>query len=152
MAVDLTCVEQAVARHGRKPEAVIPILQALQEHYGYLPEPALRRACELSEITPAAIAGVASFYDMFRMQPTGKHIVRVCRGTACHVAGVGRVEDALRRQLGIPAGQDTDPEGKFTVEPVACLGVCTLGAGVEIRRSHVWTPHCGGVAQAGARV
>lgn len=126
MPVDLTFVEQAVARIGRKPEAAIPILQALQEHYGYLPEEALRHICHQSEITPAAIAGVASFYDMFRLRPTGKHIVRVCRGTACHVAGVGRVEDALRRQLGIPEGKDTDPDGNVTIEQVACLGVCTL--------------------------
>lgn len=115
-----------MARHGKKPEAAIPILQALQEHYGYLPEEAVRRVCETSSITPAAIAGVASFYDMFRFRPTGKHIVRVCRGTACHVAGVGRVENALRRQLGIPEGKDTDPDGQVTIEQVACLGVCTL--------------------------
>lgn len=126
MPVDLTFAEQAVARIGRKPEAAIPILQALQEHYGYLPEEALRRVCEQSDITPAAIAGVASFYDMFRFRPTGKHIVRVCRGTACHVAGVGRVEDALRRHLSIPEGADSDPDGQFTIEQVACLGVCTL--------------------------
>jgi len=126
MPVDLTFAEQAVARIGRKPEAAIPILQALQEHYGYLPEEALRHVCERSDITPAALAGVASFYDMFRFRPTGKHIVRVCRGTACHVAGVGRVEDALRRHLGIPEGADSDPDGQFTIEQVACLGVCTL--------------------------
>ena len=126
MPVDLTFAEQAVARVGHKPDAVIPILQALQEHYGYLPEEALRRVCERSDITPAAIAGVASFYDMFRFSPTGKHVVRVCRGTACHVGGVGRVEDALRRHLGIPEGKDTDPEGRITIEQVACLGVCTL--------------------------
>jgi NADH-quinone oxidoreductase subunit F len=126
MPVDLTFAEQAVARIGRKPEAAIPILQALQEHYGYLPEEALRRVCEQSNITPAALAGVASFYDMFRFRPTGKHVVRVCRGTACHVAGVGRVEDALRRHLGVPEGADSDPDGQFTIEQVACLGVCTL--------------------------
>jgi NADH-quinone oxidoreductase subunit F len=126
MPIDLTYADKVVARAGRKPEAVIPVLQQLQEHYGYLPEEALRRVCERSEITPAAIAGVASFYDMFRMQPTGKNIVRVCRGTACHVAGVGRVEDALRRQLAIPEGHHTDPHGNITIEPVACLGVCTL--------------------------
>jgi NADH-quinone oxidoreductase subunit F len=126
MPIDLTFADEVVARTGRKPEAVIPILQRLQEHYGYLPEEALRRVCERSEITPAAIAGVASFYDMFRLQPTGKHLVRVCRGTACHVAGVGRVEDALRRHLAVPDGQDTDPTGQVTIEPVACLGVCTL--------------------------
>jgi NADH-quinone oxidoreductase subunit F len=132
MPIDLTYADAAVIRTGRKPEAVIPVLQALQEHYGYLPEEALRRVCEKSEITPAAITGVASFYDMFRMQPTGKHVVRVCRGTACHVAGAERVEDALRRHLNIPAGEDTDAEKQFTIEPVACLGTCTLAPVVKI--------------------
>jgi NADH:ubiquinone oxidoreductase subunit F (NADH-binding)/NADH:ubiquinone oxidoreductase subunit E/Pyruvate/2-oxoacid:ferredoxin oxidoreductase delta subunit len=132
MAVDLTFAEQAVARVGRKPDAVIPILQALQEHYGYLPEEALRRVCEQSDITPAAIAGVASFYDMFRFSPTGKHVVRVCRGTACHVAGAERVEDALRRHLDIPNGTDTDRKQHFTIEQVACLGTCTLAPVVKV--------------------
>ena len=121
-----------MARVGRKPEAVIPILQALQEHYGYLPEEALRRVCEQSDIAPAALAGVASFYDMFRFQPTGKHVVRVCRGTACHVAGAERVEDALRRHLNIPPGADTDTAKQFTIEQVACLGTCTLAPVVKI--------------------
>ncbi len=132
MSIDLTFAEQTVARVGRKPDAVIPILQALQEHYGYLPEEALRRVCERSEITPAAIAGVASFYDMFRFSPTGKHVVRICRGTACHVAGAERVEDALRRLLKIPAGADTDRDRQFTLEQVACLGTCTLAPVVKV--------------------
>jgi NADH-quinone oxidoreductase subunit F len=132
MPVDLTFAELVVTRVGRKPEAVIPLLQALQEHYGYLPVEALERVCERSEITPAAITGVASFYDMFRMQPTGKHIVRVCRGTACHVAGAERVEDALRRHLNIPSGADTDAEKQFTIEQVACLGTCTLAPVVKV--------------------
>ncbi len=132
MPVDLAFAEQVVARVGRKPEAVIPILQALQEHYGYLPEEALRRVCEQSDIAPASIAGVASFYDMFRFQPTGKHLVRVCRGTACHVAGAERVEDALRRHLNIPPGADTDAAKQFTIEQVACLGTCTLAPVVKI--------------------
>ena len=132
MPIDLTFAEQAVSRAGRRPEAVIPVLQALQEHYGYLPEEALRRVCEQSDITPAAIAGVASFYDMFRFQPTGKHIVRVCRGTACHVAGAERVEDALRRHLNIAPETDTDADKQFTIEPVACLGTCTLAPVVKV--------------------
>lgn len=132
MPVDLEFAAQAVARAGRKPDAVIPILQALQEHYGYLPEEALRHVCEKSDITPAAITGVASFYDMFRFQPTGKHVVRVCRGTACHVAGAERVEDALRRHLHIPEGADTDTAQQFTIEQVACLGTCTLAPVVKV--------------------
>ncbi len=135
MPIDLTIADEAVARIGRKPEALIPILQALQERYGYLPEAALRRVCETTQIKPAAVMGVASFYDMFRMQPTGKHVVRVCRGTACHVAGAERVEDALRRHLQIPNDADTDRDGQFTIEQVACLGTCTLAPVVRIGES-----------------
>jgi NADH-quinone oxidoreductase subunit F len=135
MVVDLKYVDEAVARLGLGPDAVIPLLQALQDHYGYLPEPALRRICESTQITPAAISGVASFYDMFRHRPAGQHLARVCRGTACHVTGAERVEEALRRELRIPAGEDTDPDGHFTIEPVACLGCCTLAPVVTLGES-----------------
>jgi NADH:ubiquinone oxidoreductase subunit F (NADH-binding)/NADH:ubiquinone oxidoreductase subunit E/Pyruvate/2-oxoacid:ferredoxin oxidoreductase delta subunit len=132
MSLDLTYVDQAVERVGRSPDAAIPLLQALQEHYGYLPQEGLRRICELTEITPASITGVASFYDMFRGRPAGKHIIRVCCGTACHVAGAERIEDALRRHLQIPERDDTDPDREFTVERVACLGCCTLAPVAKI--------------------
>ncbi|MEI6561679.1 MAG: NAD(P)H-dependent oxidoreductase subunit E [Verrucomicrobiota bacterium] len=133
--LDLPFIDETVARIGRGPEALIPILQALQDHFGYLPQEALQRVCEATEITPAALAGVATFYDMFRHKPVGESMVRVCRGTACHVSGATRVEDALRRHLHIPEGDDTDPERKFTVEPVACLGCCTLAPVVKINET-----------------
>jgi NADH:ubiquinone oxidoreductase subunit F (NADH-binding)/NADH:ubiquinone oxidoreductase subunit E/NAD-dependent dihydropyrimidine dehydrogenase PreA subunit len=131
-SVDLNFVEETVKRIGRKPEALIPILQALQEHHGYLPQEVLQRIPQLTEIQPAAIAGVSTFYDMFRHKPAGKHIFRVCRGTACHVAGAERVEDALRRHLGIPPGADTDAKQDYTIEQVACLGCCTLAPVVKM--------------------
>ncbi len=131
-AVDLALVDEAVAQLGRKPEALIAILQALQDHYGYLPEEALRRVCESTEIQPSAITGVSTFYDMFRHEPAGKHIVQVCHGTACHVGGAERVEDALRRYLRLPQGVSMDPTGRFTIERVACLGCCTLAPVVRI--------------------
>jgi NADH:ubiquinone oxidoreductase subunit F (NADH-binding)/NADH:ubiquinone oxidoreductase subunit E/NAD-dependent dihydropyrimidine dehydrogenase PreA subunit len=130
--VDLNFVEQTVERIGRKPEALIPILQALQEHHGCLPREALERLAQLTDIQPSAISGVSTFYDMFRLKPAGKHILRVCRGTACHVAGAEKVEDALRRYLRIPPGADTDAAQEFTIEPVACLGCCTLAPVVKM--------------------
>jgi NADH-quinone oxidoreductase subunit F len=132
MSLDLKYVDEAVDRIGRAPDAVIPILQARPDHYGYLPEEALRRVCAATQITPAAISGVSTFYDMFRHSPSGKHIVHVCHGTACHVGGAERVEDALRRHLHIPEGSDTDAERRFTIERVACLGCCTLAPVVRI--------------------
>ena len=148
MPVDLTYVDETVERVGREADGVIPILQALQDYYGYLPEEALRRVCDTTRITPASVSGVSSFYDIFRHKPVGKHIVRVCRGTACHVTGAERVEDALRRKLNIPSGEDTDAEGQFTVEPVACLGCCTLAPVVRIGEStfgHVTTEKVPGI-------
>ena len=130
--LDLTFVDDAVAEIGRGAESVIPLLQAIQAHCRYLPEPALRRLCELTDITPAAVIGVSTFYSQFRHRPMGEHLVRICVGTACHVKGAGAVHDAFCRHLGVPDGDDTDPDGLFTVDKVACLGCCTLAPAVQI--------------------
>jgi len=138
-------VDELVSREGRGAEAVIPILQGLQDHYRYLPEPALRRVCELTDITPAAIMGVSTFYTRFRHQPVGRYMLRTCHGTACHVKGIGLVEDALRRHLAIPEDGDTDPQGRFTIERVACLGCCTLAPAVQIEHHTYGYTTAGGV-------
>jgi NADH-quinone oxidoreductase subunit F len=104
----------------------------MQKEYGYLPQEAMALVCEKTEITPAAITGFASFYDQFRFTPAGEHIIRVCIGTACHVKGAQGVYDAFKRYLHIPDNSDTDPEGRFTIEPVACLGCCTLAPVCQI--------------------
>jgi len=129
---DLSIVDTVVAECGRSPQAVIPILQKLQEHYRYLPESALRRVCELTEITPASITGVSTFYSQFRHQPVGRHIISICHGTACHVKGADLIQDALTRYLHMETGHHTDPEGVFSLERVACLGCCTLAPVIKI--------------------
>ncbi len=129
---EVSPVDEIVRRIGRDRSAVIPILQAIQEHYRYLPEQALRRVCELTDITPADITGVSTFYDHFRHRPVGRHIVHVCQGTACHVKGAQQVEEAVALHLGLAEGQDTDEQGEFTVQSVACLGCCTLAPVVQI--------------------
>ena len=125
-ALDLAFVEEVVAERGTAREAAIPILQAIQNHYRYLPVAALRRVCELTELTPADLVGVASFYSQFRRTPVGRHLVRICHGTACHVAGIGPITDELRRRLEIPEDGDSDAEMRFTLDPVNCLGCCSL--------------------------
>jgi NADH:ubiquinone oxidoreductase subunit E len=123
---DLAFVDQIVAREGRGKEAAIILLQAIQSHYRYLPDEALHRLCELTEITPAEVAGTSTFYGQFRRSPVGRHVVRVCHGTACHVAGARQITEELRRHLKIPEGADTDAQRLFTVDEVACLGCCSL--------------------------
>lgn len=125
-ALDLTFIDGVVAQQGRGKENAITLLQAIQNHYRYLPDEAMRRLCELTEITPAQLAGTSSFYGQFRRTPVGRHIVRVCHGTACHVAGARQITDELRRYLAIPEGADTDAARMFTVGEVACLGCCSL--------------------------
>lgn len=130
--LDLTFVDRTVEQIGTGSEKVLAILQALQSHYGYLPDEALRRVCDLTDITPAAITGVSTFYDQFRHRPAGSHIINVCIGTACHVKGAEQVYEAFRRYLEIPEGEDTDAQRLFTVEKIACLGCCTLAPAVQI--------------------
>ncbi len=143
---DVSFVDSAVALHGRDGEAAVPLLQAIQNHYRYLPDEALRRLCELTGITPAQIAGVSSFYGQFRRSPVGRHVIRVCHGTACHVSGARQITEELRRYLAIPDDSDTDPSRTFTVDKVACLGCCSL-APVLMVDSHT----AGKLTPAGAR-
>ena len=130
--LDLTFVDKAVDRIGTGEEKVLEILQALQNHFGYLPKEALQRVCELTKITPVSIAGVSTFYDQFRHHPAGRHTIRVCIGTACHVKGGEQIYDAFQRYLRIPEGDDTDQEKLFTIDKVACLGCCMLAPAIQI--------------------
>jgi len=132
--LDLSVVDAIVDRCGRGAEAAIPILQAIQSHFRYLPQEALERVCELTQIRPSQLIGVATFYGQFRFRPVGRHMIHICHGTACHVKGSQRIQEALERHLGLRPGEDTDREGLFTVEKVACLGCCTLAPVVQIDR------------------
>jgi len=125
-------VERIVEKRGKTADAAIPILQDIQKAFNYLPEQALEFVCSITEITPAAISGISTFYSQFRHQPAGRHMILVCVGTACHVKGAGLVYDAFRRELELVNGSDTDAEGLFTVGKVACLGCCTLAPVVKI--------------------
>jgi len=125
-------IDAMVALHGATVDAVIPILQDIQNEFNYLPEPALKLVCETTEITPAQISGIATFYTQFRHKPAGNHRIRVCTGTACHVKGALFVYEAFRRELKLEEDEDTDSSMIFTLEKVACLGCCTLAPVVRI--------------------
>ncbi len=125
-------VDRMVARHGTAIDAVIPILQDIQQEFNFLPEPALKRVCETTDITPAAISGISTFYTQFRHKPAGQHRIMVCTGTACHVKGALFVYEAFRRELKLQEEDDTDASMIFTIEKVACLGCCTLAPVVRV--------------------
>ncbi len=125
-------VDKIINNHGTNKSAAIPILQEIQKAFNYLPQDAMMRVCSQTSITPAQIMGISTFYSQFRHQPVGLHLIRVCVGTACHVKGAMLVYDAFKRYLKLTENEDTDKEGIFTLEKVACLGCCTIAPVVQI--------------------
>jgi NADH-quinone oxidoreductase subunit E len=111
--------------------ALIPLLQQVQAEVGYLPPEVMDRIGERAGVSSARVFGVASFYSQFRLEPVGRHIIRVCMGTACHVQGAGAITEAICDELSVEEGGTTD-DGEFTVEPVACLGCCSLAPVIMI--------------------
>jgi NADH-quinone oxidoreductase subunit E len=108
-----------------RPEDLIPVLQRVQAALGYLPGKALLEIAYKMALPSAKVFGVATFYTQFRLQPVGKHIIRVCRGTACHVRGSGRILKGIQAQLKVAPGETTK-DRLFTLETVACFGSCAL--------------------------
>lgn len=128
-------IDSLIAEHGSRPESLIPILQGMQEEFRYLPEPALRLLHERTGIASKEIEEVSGFYSYFRKTPVGKRLVRVCHGTACHVRGAQLIEEALRRHLSMSPEDDSDANGEFTLERVACVGCCSLAPVVVVDRA-----------------
>ena len=121
-----TQIASALDRLAVSPESnLIAVLQEMQERFGYLPAPALRQISRRTRIPLSRVYGVLSFYAQFYTEPRGRHTVRCCRGTACHVRGAGRVLDAVEKELGVGEGETT-PDLLFYLETVACLGTCFL--------------------------
>ncbi len=115
-----------LARESRgSSEAVIPLLQAAQTEFGFISRETISGISEATGEPEAQIYGVASFYSQFSFTPSGKHIIRVCTGTACHVAGSERIVEALASELGVVPGGTTE-DMLFTLHTVACLGCCSL--------------------------
>lgn len=123
---------QILERNGHRPQRLIPILQAVQEEYRYLPEEVLVFIATSLGIPPARVYGVATFYAHFALEPKGKYVVRLCDGTACHVKASIPILEALRGRLGLDEKRKTTPDMLFTVETVACLGACGLAPVVVI--------------------
>ena len=112
-------------------KGLVSLLQDVQAELGYLPREAMQGIASLLGISEVEVWGVATFYDQFRLVPLGKHHIRVCMGTACHLAGGTLISDALERELNIKVGE-TAEDGKFSLERVACIGCCMLAPVVVI--------------------
>lgn len=118
-------------RHDGDPGALIPLLQAAQETYGYVSEKSIDYISHVTGIPAADIYGVVTFYAQFRTRPLGKNVIRVCNGTACHVNGAKGIYDALNDELGITY-EETTEDGQFSLISVACIGCCSLAPVIVI--------------------
>ena len=112
-------------------EELIPMLQKVQNHLGYIPESALEEIARFTRTPAAAVYGIATFYEQFRLHPVGRHIVKVCRGTACHVKGAERILNEIETRFGMSPGQTSD-DRLFTLETVACFGSCAIAPVVVV--------------------
>jgi NADH-quinone oxidoreductase subunit E len=123
--IDLAAANEILDHYETIQGALMPVLQAVQEAYGYIPEPCVDLVAERLNVYPSQIYGVLTFYAQFHLEPRGKYIVRICKGTACHVKGANRIGDVLTGRLGITHAETT-ADLKFTAEYVACIGACGM--------------------------
>ena len=127
----LASLDKAVEQHRCTPGALIPVLQIAQGLFGYLPEKALKRISQGLDTSYSEVAGVVSFYSFFSTAPRGKHVVRVCLGTACYVRGGTRILEGIKKKLGIAEGETT-PDRLFSLEIARCFGACGLAPVIMI--------------------
>jgi NADH-quinone oxidoreductase subunit E len=123
--IDLSRVEEVLKRRGKEEGALIPVLQEVQALFRYLPEEALEMIGRRLNVPLSRIYGVVTFYSQFYLTPRGKHVIKSCQGTACHVRGGQGALEALSRELKLKQGETTE-DLNFTLETVACLGTCFL--------------------------
>ncbi len=125
-------VIQILDSHHRDRTRLVPILQAVQDEYRFLPEEVMTLVATSLGISPARVYGVATFYSHFALEPKGKYVIRVCDGTACHVKGSQDLVDALQAKLGLAGAKKTTSDMMFTLETVSCLGACGLAPAMVV--------------------
>jgi NADH-quinone oxidoreductase subunit E len=128
---NLAIIDAIAHKHNARKGAVISILQEVQDTYGCVSKAAIQRISENTGIAASEIFGIVTFYSQFRLEPLGENVIKVCHGTACHLNGAEKVSDSICKCTGTREGE-TSPDGKFTVESVACLGCCSLAPAIMV--------------------
>jgi len=128
-----TRLESIFTKFNGSKDEIIPLLQSVQNEYGYLPEDTMLEIARFTNVPESRVYGVATFYAQFRFTPIGENRIMVCRGTACYVKGATKILEEIERELGIKEGETT-PDGKYSLETVACIGCCSLAPCVMINK------------------
>ena len=129
-------LDEIIERYKDIEGGLIPILQETQDIFGYLPKDALVKIAKGLVIPESHIYGVVTFYSQFSLHPHNKYVIKVCRGTACHVQGAKKIISAVSKATGLKEGKAPPPNSKFTLETVACVGVCALSPVMMINDSY----------------
>jgi len=133
--IDWNKLTAVIAKHEKEKWALIPLLQEVQEIFGYIPPESIEPIAQALKMFPSQVQGVITFYAGFTLQPKGKYILRICRGTACHVKGSRNILRLMQKELDLDAGE-TSTDYKFTLETVACLGACFLAPAMMVNRAY----------------
>lgn len=133
--IDLDKVQSILNKHRREKWGLIPVLQEIQELFGYIPPEAIVPVADALRVYPSQVQGVVTFYSGLSTEPKGRNVVRVCRGTACHVKGGQGILRFMKRELGLKEGE-TSPDYQFTLETVACLGACFLAPTMMVNKTY----------------
>ncbi len=128
---DLARIDALVSEYSQQKWALIPLLQKIQSEFGYIPPQSIPAMARSLGLFPSQVQGVISFYTQLYTQPRGRKVVRVCRGTACHVRGGKTILKLVKQRLGIEEGE-TSPDFEYTLETVACIGVCALAPNIVV--------------------
>ncbi|MBW1902481.1 MAG: NADH-quinone oxidoreductase subunit NuoE [Deltaproteobacteria bacterium] len=133
--IDLTKLNAIIDQHKSEKWGLIPLLQNVQEEIGYIPPESIESIAEAMNLSAAQVQGVITFYSGFTLTPKGKYVLKVCRGTACHVKGSRSVLRLMKKELNLNEGE-TSSDYQFTLETVACLGACFLAPAMMVNRSY----------------
>jgi NADH:ubiquinone oxidoreductase subunit E len=134
-AIDLDQVRSILSKHRDEKWGLIPVLQEIQEAFGYIPPETIQPVAEALNLFPSQVQGVVTFYAGFSLEPKGKNVVKVCRGTACHVRGGRSILRFVKRELSLDEGE-TSPDYQFSLETVACLGACFLAPTMMVNKTY----------------
>jgi NADH-quinone oxidoreductase subunit E len=127
------CLDSVFSSYQGTQDELIPLLQHVQQEFGYLPDNAMLAIARFTRVPESAVYAVATFYAQFRFTPVGRNHVTVCRGTSCHVRGAPRILEAIEKQLGIKEGETT-ADRQYSLETVACIGACGLSPCITVNK------------------
>jgi len=133
--IDWNKLAAVIAKHEKEKWALIPLLQEVQETFGYVPPESIEPIAQALKMFPSQVQGVITFYAGFSLKPKGKYVLKVCRGTACHVKGSRNILRLMQNELGLEKGE-TSADYQFTLETVACLGACFVAPALMVNRTY----------------